>query len=197
VGYIRRPSNRQARSVESCERAFSAGEILLRLGDAVRLLHIVRRGSVHLVRHHDDGSALILQRAGKGSVLAEASIYSARYHCEARAETDCKTWAIARSDLRKQLAERSNLSEAWAMHLPREVQRSRLQAEILSLKTVAERLSAWIALNGSLPRKGQWLLIAREIGASPEALYREIARRSVMRRAHAISSEAICLHPQS
>ena len=52
-----------------------------------------------------------------------------------------------------------------------------MRAEILSLRTVAQRLSAWLELNGELPAKGEWLILAAEIGTSPEALYREIARR--------------------
>lgn len=159
------------------ERAFAAGESLFHQGDIVRCLYIVRSGTVHLVRHQDDGSALILQRAGQGSILAEASVYSARYHCDARAETDATTWAVSRGDVRNQLARRPELAEAWAGHLAHEVQRARLHAEILSLRTVAARLTAWTAWHGPLPAKGQWSLIAREIGVSPEALYREVANR--------------------
>src|SRR5690349_10860427 len=119
------------------ECRFGPGETLFRLGDTVRRLHLVRGGTVHLVRHHEDGSALILQRARPGSILAEASVYSVRYHCDARAETSSVTWAVSRTDIRKALIERPELSEAWASYLAREVQRARLQAEILSLKTVA------------------------------------------------------------
>jgi CRP-like cAMP-binding protein len=159
------------------EADFGAGETLFRTGDTVRLVHFVRRGTIHLIRHQADGSALILQRAGPGSVLAEASVYSARYHCDARAESDSVTWAVSRSALRRRLAERPDLAAAWAGSLAREVQRARLHAEILSLRTVAARLDAWLAWNGALPEKGQWSLLAREIGVSPEALYREIAER--------------------
>lgn len=163
------------------ECAFGAGETLFRSGDIVRRLHVVLGGTIHLVRYQEDGSALILQRARAGSILAEASVYSARYHCDARAETSATTWALARGDLRTALAERPELSEAWASHLAHEVQRARLQAEILSLKTVAARLGAWVAWRGSLPAKGQWSLLAQEIGVSPEALYREIAKRRRLR----------------
>jgi CRP/FNR family transcriptional regulator, dissimilatory nitrate respiration regulator len=57
------------------------------------------------------------------------------------------------------------------------VQSARLRAEVLALKTVTARLDAWIAWNGPLPGKGKWMTIAGEIGVSPEALYREIAKR--------------------
>jgi hypothetical protein len=43
---------------------------------------------------------------------------------------------------------------------------------------VAERLDAWIAWNdGNSPEKGEWKLVANQIGVSPEALYREIGKR--------------------
>ena len=52
----------------------------------------------------------------------------------------------------------------------------RLRSEILGMKTVAERLDSWLAFN-PLPPKGQWAATADNIGVSPEALYRELARR--------------------
>jgi CRP-like cAMP-binding protein len=100
-----------------------------------------------------------------------------RYHCDARAETAALTWAIPRATLRTRLQQDPELAVVWARHLAREVQQARLQAEILFLKTVAARLDAWIAWHGSLPAKGRWSVVAQQIGVSPEALYRELARR--------------------
>ncbi len=159
------------------ELDFRPGAPVFHLGDAVRLVHVVRAGVVHLIRYQEDGSALILQRAGAASILAEASVYSTRYYCDARAEIAAVTWAVPRDELRYRLAENPEFSQAWARHLAHEVQRARLHAEILSLKSVKARLSAWIAWNGALPRKGLWSNVANEIGVSPEALYREIAKR--------------------
>jgi CRP-like cAMP-binding protein len=74
-------------------------------------------------------------------------------------------------------AEDPDLARAWPRHLAQEVQRARAQAEILSLKTVAERVDAWITLNdGALPPMGYWHQVASD-GITPEALYRELARR--------------------
>jgi hypothetical protein len=43
---------------------------------------------------------------------------------------------------------------------------------------VADRLDAWLAAGeGKLPAKGEGRGLAAEIGISPEALYRELARR--------------------
>lgn len=159
------------------ELTFAAGAPVFHIGDAVRFVHFVRAGIIHLVRHQDDGSALILQRARSGSILAEASVYSAQYHCDARAETQAVTWTVTRRSLLDEISESPDLERAWTSHLAHEVQRARLHAEILSIKTVAARLNAWCAWHGALPGKGQWATIANEIGVSPEALYREIANR--------------------
>jgi CRP-like cAMP-binding protein len=66
--------------------------------DRVKSVQLVRSGLIHLVRHQEDGSPVILQPATSGSVLAEASVYSARYHCDAGAEVAVVTWAIRRKN---------------------------------------------------------------------------------------------------
>lgn len=156
---------------------FMAGETVFCTGQPVGSIHIVQEGRIHLVRYQTDGSALILQRAGAGDVLAEASLHSSHYHCDAVTETECATKAIARSELARLLRENAELSEAWLQHLAREVQVARLHAEILCLKTVSARLDVWVAWNGAIPEKGHWSTIAQQIGVSPEALYRELSKR--------------------
>jgi CRP-like cAMP-binding protein len=76
------------------ERHFDSGRPLFHRGDPVKDVHFVLAGSVHLVRRQPDGAFLILQRAGPGSILAEASLYSETYHCDAVAfsSTDTQTY---------------------------------------------------------------------------------------------------------
>jgi CRP/FNR family transcriptional regulator, dissimilatory nitrate respiration regulator len=165
-------------AMQSTERAFAPGEFVFHQGDDVRAVHLVREGAVNLVRHQPDGAALVLQRAAAGSVLAEASIFSARYHCDAVAVAPSVTRSIRKSAIRSRLAGNRAFAEAWLTHLAREVQAARTRAEILSLRTVAERLDAWIAAGGGrVPARGEWKTVAAEIGTSPEALYRELAQR--------------------
>ena len=56
------------------QRHIDGGQSLFHRGDTVKEMHFVLAGSVHLVRHQSDGSILILQRAGPGSILAEAAL---------------------------------------------------------------------------------------------------------------------------
>ena len=166
------------RELASSERTFEAGGRLFRVGDEVSVLHLVEHGEAHLVRHRADGGALVLQRAIADTVLAEASVFSVRYRCDGVAVSPTRTLAIVASAVRRLLAEDPGFAESWAVHLSRELHATRLRAEILSLRTVRERLDAWIAWNGEgHPAKGTWKTVANEIGTSPEALYRELARR--------------------
>jgi CRP-like cAMP-binding protein len=166
------------RELDHSESRFGPGEFLFRQGDDVRLLYLIEAGEAHLVRPRMDGFVLTLQRAGAGAVLAEASLFSERYHCDAVAVKPARTLTIAKSTIKAKLSLSPAFAEAWSGFLAQEVQATRLRAEILALRTVAERLDAWIAFNdGRLPAKGDWKTLATEIGVSPEALYREKARR--------------------
>jgi CRP/FNR family transcriptional regulator, dissimilatory nitrate respiration regulator len=154
------------------------GRYLFHLGDKVRFMHYVVTGMIHLIRTQSDGSMLVLQQATAGSFVAEASFCSEHYHCDAVAvgETHALTYPVA--EFCAQLRSDPDFADVWARHLAHELQIARMHAEILSLKTVAQRLDAWLGWRGGeLPRKGEGRTVADEIGVSPEALYREIARR--------------------
>jgi CRP-like cAMP-binding protein len=162
----------------SKRRSLAAREVLFLTGDEIGNLHIVESGEIHLVRHGVAGAALVLQRAGRNGILAEASIFSRTYHCDAVAVVPSIVRAVPVEVVRRRLIDDPALARAWTTHLAKEVQRARLRAEVLVMRTVSERLSAWLSINGGqLPPKGSWKALAAEIGVSPEALYREIGRR--------------------
>lgn len=116
--------------------------------------------------------------ARSGDVLAEASLFAAAYHCDAVATGPVRLRSIPVERVAAALEHRPELARSLAAHLAAEVQAARARAEIVSLKTVAMRLDAWLALKDEgLPPKGQWRGLAAEIGVSPEALYRELAAR--------------------
>jgi CRP-like cAMP-binding protein len=86
------------------------------------------------------------------------------------------------AQVRQALDDRPGLMRELAQHLGREVHRLRSRVELLSRKTVADRLDGWLALNGGkLPQRGQWRTVAEDIGISPEAFYRELQRRRQLR----------------
>lgn len=159
------------------ERALAAGAYLFHLGAPADALFVVLDGRVELIRHQEGGGAIVLQRAGAGDVLAEASLFSERYHCDAVARTTARVRGIANRRLRDRFRRDPDFAEAWAAHLAHEMQNARFRCEVLALRTVAARLDAWLAWYGKLPPRGEWNRFAEQIGVSPEALYRELARR--------------------
>jgi CRP/FNR family transcriptional regulator, dissimilatory nitrate respiration regulator len=158
-------------------RVFRKGQYLFHQGDAVTSMVLIESGEARLLRRRRDGAAVVLQRAAAGSFLAEASLFAPDYHCDAIAATRVSARLISRAAMRTLFETNGDFAMAWAAHLAGEVRNARLRAEILSLKTVAERLDAWCAANGAFPAKGTWKSVAQDIGVSPEAFYREIARR--------------------
>ena len=159
-------------------RPLAGGATLFRRGDRVRTMYLVSAGAVELVRHLADGRPVILQRAGPGAVLAEASAHAARYHCDAIAAAPSRLRALPLAAFRQALADDPGLAADWTAQLAREVQAMRHRGEILAMRRLADRLDAWLDWHdGALPAKGAWKGLAAEIGVSPEALYREIARR--------------------
>lgn len=156
-----------------------SGAFLFHAGDPVRFVHLVEAGRLTLERVQASGQIACFQRAGVGDVLAEASVYARAYHCDARVLSDARLRRVRKQDFVRRIDNNPILANAWAAHLARTVQRARLIAEIRSLKTVRDRLDAWLGEYKDVPTKGQWQSLAHELAVSPEALYRELAKRRV------------------
>lgn len=156
------------------------GEAVFHRGDPVVRLHRVLSGEIHVLRHLENGAMLVQQRARPGDFVSEPSLHSDCYHCDARAAGPALTRSVSRERFRAALCADPNFAGAWADHLARQTQQARHRAEILSIRSVASRLDAWLSLNAmKLPDKGEWKTLAGEIAVAPEALYRELARRRV------------------
>jgi CRP-like cAMP-binding protein len=160
------------------ERHLAAGAFLFHQGDAVESLFVVLAGEVRLVRHQLNGGSITQQRAKSGMVLAEASLFSDYYRCQAVVETASCVYVLPKQAVFSHLQTDATFAQNWMAYLVGEVQRARFRSELLSLKTVAARLEAWLNWRGNtLPPKGEWKALAEQLGVSPEALYRELARR--------------------
>jgi CRP-like cAMP-binding protein len=169
-----------ARLVSLADRDISLadGKRVFSSGESVRFLFVVREGGVRMLRRHPDGAAVVVQRVQHGGLVAEASLFAQRYHCEALADGQTLLARIPKAAV-LDLQRRDPLwLQAFAGHLATEVQRARARAELLSLKRVSDRLDAWFSLNpGEFPERGRWCEWAAELGVTPEALYRELSKR--------------------
>ena len=153
------------------------GETLFWSGELVTGMFMVRSGRVHLHRHTACGAHMVLQHAGPRAVVAEASAYSDRYHCDAVAVGETVVAALPKARFLTELADDPSFAASWSAMLARSVQGARFRAEIRSLPRVADRLDAWLGEGNRLPEKGHWQELAGEIGVTREALYRELSRR--------------------
>jgi len=162
---------------EARETWLAAGETLFVTAEEVADIYMVRSGSVHLLRHTRHGAQMVLQNAGPGAVVAEASVYSPLYHCDAVASEESVLAGLPKERFLSALADDPALAESWSALLARSVQAARLRAEIRSLPRVADRLDAWLEEGNRLPEKGRWQEVAGELGVTREALYRELSRR--------------------
>ncbi len=125
----------QLRRLASNEMSFGEGEVVFAQGSKVSFVYLVVHGSVRLLRHQSDGAAIVMQRATAGSVLAEASLFSDRYHCDAVALLPSKLVSIRKTLLVDQIFDNPELARMWNAYMAREIQHARRSAEIISLRT--------------------------------------------------------------
>ena len=157
-------------------RDLASGETLFRREAPVRSVFFVRSGSVALERPMADGTALTLHIAGKGTLLAEASLFADAYHCDAVACGAAQVAMAPKSDFLAALCASPDMVMELLERSAREVQAHCARIEILRLRRVADRLDAWLDLHGE-PTRGEWSRVAEAIGVTPPALYRELAKR--------------------
>jgi CRP-like cAMP-binding protein len=163
------------------------GERLFPQGYKPEFMFYVASGEIVLQRLGSQGEIMVLQRA-RQCFVAEASLESPAYHCEAMVTLSAELIAIPIASLRQALLADPQFAMRWMGMLNRELKRLRAQCERLSLKGVRARLLHLIE------SEGQWgklalgaglKSIAFELGVTHEALYRAVAemeKQGVLRR---------------
>lgn len=155
----------------------AAGEAVFRIGAQPRRMLWVVDGEVRLVRRSRNGAEIVLQRAYSGFV-AEASLESPRYHCDAVAATDSRLLGLPIEPFRAALRRDEKFRAFWMTRLAREVRLLRAQCERLNLRSASERIEHYIEAEGEKGRlelrrtRKAW---AAELGLTHEALYRTLA----------------------
>jgi len=172
----------------ACETVdLARGALLFHAGRRPLHMHHVDEGEVTLQRTGADGALLVLQRVQHGWV-AEASLESERYHCDAVALARSRITRLPRLALREALKADAAFAMRWVSMLNQEVRRLRQQCERLSLNTVQARVMHLVETEGGpdgLPIGAGLKALAREIGVSHEALYRctaDLQRRGLLQR---------------
>lgn len=162
------------------ERKLKAGAALFRLGDKSFGLCEVVAGRVRLVRVDRAGHEIVLHVAGPGDIIAEASLFSPNYHCDAIASSDATVRIYPKATLLAAFARAPKAVEAFAAMLARQVMSLRTRIEQRNIRSARERLRHYLSVNAgadgrTVELRGTLKDLAGELGLTHEALYRTLA----------------------
>jgi CRP-like cAMP-binding protein len=163
------------------EKSLSAGETLFRAGARSLGFYEVLTGRVRLARTDASGRESILYTATPGEALAEASLFSATYHCDAVATTDATVRLYPKAALLAAFEDDPEALRAFSAMLARQVMGLRTQLERNTMRSAADRLRHYLSLNvgadgHTVPLAGSLKELAANLGLTHEALYRALAK---------------------
>jgi CRP/FNR family transcriptional regulator, dissimilatory nitrate respiration regulator len=163
------------------ERKLVAGEALFHAGRRTVGLYEVLSGTVRLVRVDQSGREAVLQAASAGDILAEASLFSSAYHCDAIATTAATVALYPKAILLAELRRDPKAAQAFAAMLARQIMTLRTRLERRNIRSARDRIRHFLALNVSADGRtvelpGTLKEVAGDLGLTHEALYRALAR---------------------
>jgi CRP-like cAMP-binding protein len=162
---------------KATDRKLKANEALFRLGDKPVNFYEVMAGRVRLSRVDRSGREVILYVAGPGETLAEASLYSPAYHCDAIASTAATLRAYPKAALLEAFAKDRKAAQAFTATLARQVMNLRTRIEQRNIRSARDRVRHYLAVNadaGVVTLRGTLKDLAAELGLTHEALYRTL-----------------------
>jgi CRP/FNR family transcriptional regulator, dissimilatory nitrate respiration regulator len=156
-------------------------QTVFRAGAPPRYIHFIEEGAVRLVRHGRQGEEVVLHDARPGEFLAEASLDSARYHCDALATQPSVILRATKGDFQRLLVDNTDFARIWMALLAAQLRTARARIERLSLRSAEERIRHLLLSEGRGPRceleiAGSLKELARRLGLTHESLYRTLAR---------------------
>ena len=156
-------------------------QAVFRAGTQPRFIHFLEEGVVRLVRYGRQGEEVVLHDARPGEFLAEASLESARYHCDAIASQPSVILRVAKADFERLLAEAPTFARVWMGLLAAQLRSTRARVERLSLRSAEDRIRHLLLSEGrgarcELEITGSLKDLARRLGLTHESLYRTLAR---------------------
>ena len=161
------------------ERTLKAGQSLFRMGTRPAGLYEVVKGKIRLVRIDASGRESILYSAVAGNVIAEASLFSPVYHCDALASVSSVVRLYPKAAILAEFQRDPKAAQAFMAVLAREIMRLRTRLELSNIHSARDRVRHYLALNaaadGQIVLPGTIKELAADLGLSHEALYRTLA----------------------
>jgi len=171
------PTNVRAAAID---HKLKAGEALFRLGSKAVGLYEIIAGRVRLSRVDRSGREIVLHVAGPGETFAEASLFSAQYHCDAIANTNAIVRIYSKREVLAAFEQNPKAAQAFTEMLAHQVMSLRTRVEQRNIRSARERVRHFLMLNVGPDRRtvvlhGTLKELAAEIGLTHEALYRTLA----------------------
>jgi CRP-like cAMP-binding protein len=162
------------------DQKLTANETLFRLGSKAVGLYEIISGRVRLSRVDHSGHEIVLHVAGPGEMLAEASLYSTQYHCDAIANTGAIVRLYPKRELLAAFEANPEAAHVFTEMLAHQVMKLRTRIEQRNIRSARDRVRHFLALSVGPDRRTVRLLgtlkdLAAEIGLTHEALYRTLA----------------------
>jgi CRP-like cAMP-binding protein len=160
-------------------RQLAEGTALFRQGDNTFGTFRLVSGRISLIRVTPGGTQVPMHTVRPGELFAEASIFSAHYHCDAIALRDCEVLVYPKAELTRQLKESKDELWAFTAELAHRVQGLRTRLEVRQIRSAPERVLQSLRLrcdsSGTWKVDGTLKQFAEEVGLTHEALYRALA----------------------
>ena len=161
-------------------RVLKPGEYLFRIDARAVGLYEVIAGRIKLARIDPSGRETVLHIAGPGDTVAEASLFSPAYQCDAIAITDAIVQLYPKALLLAAFHENPRAMRAFVAMLARQVMNLRTRLERRNIQSAPERIRHYLVLNVGPDRHtvtlpGTLKDLANELGLAHEALYRTLA----------------------
>ena len=163
------------------ERALKAGQPLFRTGQRPVGLYEVTTGKIRLVRVDRSGRETVLYNANAGDTIAEASLFSKSYHCDAIAGTPVKVRLFPKDKIFAEFKHNPDAARAFMARLANQLMELRTRLERRNIHSARERLQHYFAVNAGADGRtvkltGTVKELAADLGLTHEVVYRTLAR---------------------
>lgn len=161
-------------------RDLDRGEMLFHREDQPLGLYLLEKGEIRLTRTDAEGREIILFRALPGDTFAEASLFSATYHCDAVASVPGIVRLYPKAAVLAAFSADSTIAEAFMATMARQVMTLRTRLENRNFRTARERVLHHLGLQATghdrvIRLTGDLKTMASELGLTHESLYRTLA----------------------
>ena len=170
-----------SQQIRSRVRDLAEGQTLFRAGQRTVGMYRVLSGRVRLARVDRAGRETVLYTANGGDMIAEASLFSSIYHCDAIASTAAKVRLYSKDAVLAAFKRDPEAAKSFMTRLARQVMDLRTRMELRNIKSARERVRHYLALHvgadgATVTVNGTLKELAAELGLTHEALYRTLAR---------------------